>query len=253
MQSKTCTCCGVDKPLDAFSVVCRRTGLRPARGGCGVAAQCKWCCAEKRKPGIHAERERSIREAHELFVTGLKKCTACGAAKELCDFSARLASKDGLSYKCRECYKEYVTKWRFDNPSAFKEWAKRNEEKRRGDIRKWSEKNKASRVVYMNDWAKSNAHLVRSNQARRNARKLHATPSWANQESIKAIYAKAVELTALTGVPHEVDHIYPLQGRLVCGLHCEKNLQVLTQFENIQKLNRTLEEWNALREKSVGT
>lgn len=59
-----------------------------------------------------------------------------------------------------------------------------------------------------------------------------ATPTWANHELIKAIYAKAKE----KGM--EVDHIVPLDGKIVCGLHCHHNLQLLTAEENKRKHNR---------------
>lgn len=66
--------------------------------------------------------------------------------------------------------------------------------------------------------------------ARRRARKLHATPSWANLDIIKLIYANAEGA--------HVDHIIPLQGQLVCGLHIESNLQYLTPEENLKKSNK---------------
>lgn len=62
-------------------------------------------------------------------------------------------------------------------------------------------------------------------------------PTWANREHIKQIYIKARELTILTGIKHEVDHIIPSNHPLVCGLHVENNLQILTEEANIQKGN----------------
>lgn len=61
------------------------------------------------------------------------------------------------------------------------------------------------------------------------------TPAWANMESVKAIYALAMKLTEETGIKHEVDHIVPLRGKNVQGLHCEANLRVITMAENRQK------------------
>jgi hypothetical protein len=68
------------------------------------------------------------------------------------------------------------------------------------------------------------------------------TPNWANLEEIDAIYVKARTLSESTGVTHEVDHIVPLIHPLVCGLHVEHNLQILTERENCQKSNKFLVE-----------
>jgi hypothetical protein len=67
--------------------------------------------------------------------------------------------------------------------------------------------------------------------------KIQNTPTWASFEKIKAFYEKAQLLTAHSGEKHEVDHIVPINGKNVCGLHCEDNLQVLTKIENILKSN----------------
>ena len=67
--------------------------------------------------------------------------------------------------------------------------------------------------------------------------KLLATPSWANKQKIKEIYAERKNLTEQTGIPHEVDHIIPLRGIDVCGLHVENNLQILTRQNNKNKNN----------------
>lgn len=65
-----------------------------------------------------------------------------------------------------------------------------------------------------------------------------ATPVWANKSKIKEFYLKAVILTKETGIIHEVDHIIPIKGKHVCGLHVESNLQIITQTENRKKGNR---------------
>lgn len=66
----------------------------------------------------------------------------------------------------------------------------------------------------------------------RQAMKLNATPSWANKEKMEELYV----VGKYWGL--EVDHIVPLNGDAVCGLHVENNLQLLTKTYNIQKSNK---------------
>lgn len=62
-----------------------------------------------------------------------------------------------------------------------------------------------------------------------------ATPTWVNRNAIEAIYVEARQLTATTGMKHEVDHIIPIQGKRVCGLHVPWNLRVVTKAVNARK------------------
>ncbi len=64
-----------------------------------------------------------------------------------------------------------------------------------------------------------------------------ATPPWADRDKIKALYDEAKALTRSTGVLHTVDHVVPLKGEFVCGLHVQNNLQVVTHAENMRKGN----------------
>jgi hypothetical protein len=89
--------------------------------------------------------------------------------------------------------------------------------------------------VYNADYVRRNRPAVIARTAARYAAKLHATPRWADLKAVKAFYVEAARLTGETGVAHEVDHIVPLQSAIVCGLHWEGNLQILTRVENRQK------------------
>jgi hypothetical protein len=79
---------------------------------------------------------------------------------------------------------------------------------------------------------------VRHHAAKRRAARLQRTPPWADLRAIKAFYVEARRLSAATGVQHDVDHVVPLQGELVSGLHVETNLRIVTASENTRKRNR---------------
>ena len=63
------------------------------------------------------------------------------------------------------------------------------------------------------------------------------TPAWADRDAIEAIYDEARRLSQATGVPHHVDHDYPVRGELVSGLHVHQNLRILTGADNLKKSN----------------
>jgi len=71
----------------------------------------------------------------------------------------------------------------------------------------------------------------RHREAKRRAAKLQRTVAWADLAAISDFYMKCPE-------GYEVDHIIPLQGKLVSGLHVENNLQYLKQRENRSKSNK---------------
>lgn len=103
-----------------------------------------------------------------------------------------------------------------------------------------TESYKAKRKTYRQE----NAALLNYHTAKRHAQKLQATPPWLTDEQkaeIKAIYAECRRLQEETGIAHNVDHIHPLQGETVCGLHVPWNLQVLTESENCAKHNNLLD------------
>ena len=102
-------------------------------------------------------------------------------------------------------------------------------------------------------WAKSNPERVKANAKanrqrhpekeaakvqRRNAAKIMAIPAWADQKAINRHYENARYLTEVTGHLHHVDHIIPLRGKSVCGLHVENNLRAIPHFLNTRKGNR---------------
>ena len=89
----------------------------------------------------------------------------------------------------------------------------------------------AREKVYRNSNEPKNRNAYKAyHTALRRAYQLKATPLWANLSAIKEIYRTCPQ-------GYHVDHIVPLKGINVCGLHCETNLQHLPALENIRKSN----------------
>lgn len=90
-------------------------------------------------------------------------------------------------------------------------------------------------------WARNLPAAHRASlQAARAARIRSASPRWLTRQhmtEIKAVYEESARLSASTGVRHEVDHIVPLSGEAVCGLHVPWNLQPIPAEENRLKSN----------------
>tara|TARA_R110002020_G_C16090122_1_gene757821 strand:- start:230 stop:664 length:435 start_codon:yes stop_codon:yes gene_type:complete len=106
--------------------------------------------------------------------------------------------------------------------------------------KEWVKNNKDSSREINNRYSRSAKGRVAHNAAgaKRRATKLQATPDWADQQAIKCMYALASKLNKITGSNLEVDHIVPLQGKNVCGLHVEHNLQLLDKKLNVSKSNK---------------
>ena len=64
------------------------------------------------------------------------------------------------------------------------------------------------------------------------------TPKWADKRKIKAIYKRCREISNETSTMHHVDHIVPIKGKFVSGLHVHENLQIISKTDNLNKSNK---------------
>lgn len=80
---------------------------------------------------------------------------------------------------------------------------------------------------------------------------MNATPVWADAFLIAEVYDLAQRRTNHTGFKWHVDHVIPLNGRNVCGLHVEGNLQVIPWVENLKKGNKFTEQQECRRKQSI--
>ena len=146
-----------------------------------------------------------------------KICTKCKQEKESILFKKDKERIDGLSSWCKLCNSK-ATCLKVDRIRANKN--NRN-----------YKKTKKGKIANSN-YKKRYPYKIFANTRKRQINKLKAIPLWADLNGINDIYQEA----RYQGL--HVDHIIPLQGRNVCGLHWEWNLQLLTPFENCSKGNR---------------
>lgn len=122
-----------------------------------------------------------------------------------------------------------------------KEWAKNNPEKRKTAIDKWREENRDKHNAINRAWNAENQHIKTALEGKRRAAKLLRTPKWLTADDlfiIEEAYHLAKLRTQLTDIQYHVDHIIPLQGKNVSGLHVPNNIQVIPAKLNLQKSNK---------------
>ena len=147
-----------------------------------------------------------------------------------------------------DCAKARSLAWKISNHEKYinqnLDWKFKNPEKVRKSKLAWREVNRERERQVNTAWSKANRGVRNALWMKREAKKLRATPAWlvaADYDRIAALYTEAARLTRETGVVHHVDHIIPLQGKTVSGLHVPENLQILTAEKNYSKHNKLLE------------
>ena len=97
---------------------------------------------------------------------------------------------------------------------------------------------------YRKEWLSRNPDWRRADNKHRRVKHRAATPNWlttSDKQKIRQFYLDALAATRVTGVKYVVDHIVPLRGESVCGLHVPWNLRVVTREENLMKSNKHLD------------
>lgn len=184
-----------------------------------------------------------------------KTCTKCGNTKPLSEFETRKLKSGDISYRCSciACGNARRKKWKQDNRELHnlrgREYYAANKEKKKEAHKSYYQKNSSDwtdrfKQKYYNDpewlnkykqrnieYNKNNPHVRRKAVAKRRVAQLTAMPAWADKNKIDSIYKNCPD-------GYEVDHIVPIQGKIVSGLHVEYNLQYLPMRENRSKGNK---------------
>lgn len=193
----------------------------------------------------------------------MKRCATCLAEKSETEFHRKADARDWLHPHCKVCRKAKDAQYRQDNIERLRAYDReryrqpeRNQSQLAGAAERYK-KDKPKRLVLMAQYAKDkpeivrrakdaykarNPHKVMADTRRRQTRKLHAVPKWAESEfeqfAMEEMYDLARRRTQATGFKWHVDHAVPLLNKRVCGLHCVANLQAIPALHNLQKGNR---------------
>jgi hypothetical protein len=198
-----------------------------------------------------------------MNIMSVKKCTKCEESKPLAEFGNCKANKDGYKSQCRGCVSDYHALWnsrpgnkqrrsmtnkiRHSKPDIklrHSLWwfsyinKSENKQRKKGTELKWREDNKERIKNNNKEYREANLHVMAAHAGKYRSAKLNASCVLTNQGLIKSIYAMSAFLTWATfGKGYHVDHIVPLQGVDVCGLHVANNLQILRAEHNLSKGN----------------
>lgn len=180
----------------------------------------------------------------------IKICACCKKEKEIKYFHKNKSQPDGLHHTCKLCRTHQTKEYSRKNRHILREKNKinylNNKEARKQLARQYYYDNKDKVLKTVSEYGKNNRNKTRAINMKRRARKLLRTPNWLTKEQfleIESFYEEAVRLTKSTGIVYHVDHIIPLKGDMVSGLHVPWNLQVITAIENLSKSNKLIESY----------
>jgi hypothetical protein len=161
----------------------------------------------------------------------LKTCLTCKSQKPVDQFYKQAArGLHGVRGTCKECDNKKKKTYRETNKDVVLVMKKAN-----------YEVNKGRHLAQKREYRQANKGKINALVALRKKRIKARTPNWLtkfDKLKISCVYSVAAMLTKENKETWHVDHIYPIQGKLVSGLHVPLNLQVMRGFENIKKKNK---------------
>ena len=260
---KICKRCGESKSLDLFSKNrAARDGLVNNCKPCEIKRVKEWERLNPKKVKAWSEKNRTSNLRASLPANTTQVCNKCGIEKPLNQFGKNCRRKNNVRLSCKECNVQMVMKKYKENPQAFCEktgqWRRNNPEKHRRysvayiaqNREKLNELRRQYRLRNIERERKKDAEYLTKNRAkiyaknaRRRAAEKKATPNWLSfihKAQIEEFYEIALAKNIQTGIEHAVDHIVPLRGKTIHGLHVPWNLQILTKAENSRKYNKLL-------------
>lgn len=210
-KTKFCSTCKAEKDKGLFFI--------RQDADDGLTSQCKEC-REKVIKNIEQKNIKEYEDRMSRLIINKKLCSNCEIEKPLKEFTVSKRLPSGRMSWCRICVKEHKKQSELQNKLPHLESDRRYRESNRIKVR-------ASQRTYR----QTNPRKYSAWAAKRRAAQLQRLPKWADLKTIEAFYENCPP--GMT-----VDHIIPLQGKFISGLHIESNLQYLTLEDNSKKGNR---------------
>ena len=160
----------------------------------------------------------------------MKYCPTCKTEKETLSFYTNKSKKDGLHSECKMCSK-----------ARKQGWLKNNKDKAAVYDKEWQQSNKDKKSKNYKNWQQNNRAVVNAYNSSIRASKIKRTPLWLTEHDHKVIeskYAMAAWLSGVVDRDYHVDHIIPLRGKNVSGLHVPDNLRIIPAKDNLEKGNK---------------
>lgn len=191
---------------------------------------------EERKKRLDRERGRKYRERKEQEVKDRKAQWYREHKEEIKEKTTSPEYRSKVNAQSKERYNSNKNHYR----KKQREYYEKNKEKILENKRKYNEENKDKVLAWKKaEYEKNKKDYIHRANIRK-YRKYNATPSWLTEEhwkEIEEIYNLSREMSTTGETRYDVDHIIPIQGKLVCGLHVPWNLQILERKQNRIKSN----------------
>lgn len=174
----------------------------------------------------------------------MKICTTCREEKDYLEFSKDSSKKDGHRSDCKVCKSKRDKTYSSFNSAKISANRKsrylKNYQKERSQQSLYAKSNRELLNSHARTFKSRHKGKVNAQTRLRQAKKLKATPSWLTEEQktdMMRLYEVCSKINLKTGKVHHVDHIVPLQGKSICGLHVPWNLTIIPATMNLQKGN----------------